>query len=139
MKARTKSTLLLVATLVVGGLVGAVSTGAIVNHRLEELRTMRNPKGFSDKLEHVIEPTDDAQRAQIHAVLERSEARFSTAGHTCGGLFRTAADSMRTELDPLLTPAQQTRLDEWLAKDRRSQRERRGRRGKSSKHDNKPR
>ena len=135
MKARTKSALLLVATLVVGLLVGAVTTGSIVNHRLDELKAMRSRGGFTGMLERVIEPTDEAQRAQIRAVLEGSEARFSEALRECREFHSAARDSMRADLDSILTPAQQTRLDQWLSRDRKSRNGRRGRNGKPSKHD----
>ncbi len=135
MKARTKSALLLVATLVVGLLVGAVTTGSIVNHRLDELKAMRSRGGFTGMLERVIEPTDEAQRAQIRAVLEGSEARFSEALRECRGFHIAARDSMRADLASVLTPAQQTRLDQWLSRDRRSRNGHRGRNGKSSKRD----
>ena len=135
MKARTKSALLLVATLVVGLLVGAVTTGSIVNHRLDELKAMRSRGGFTGMLERVIEPTDEAQRAQIRAVLERSEARFSETRRECRGFFATGRDSMRADLASVLTPAQQTRLDQWLSRDWRSRNGHRGRNGKSSKRD----
>ena len=135
MKARTKSALLLVATLVVGLLVGAVTTGSIVNNRLDELKAMRSRGGFTGMLERVIEPTDEAQRAQIRAVLEGSEARFSEALRECRGFHSAARDSMRADLDSVLTPAQQNRLDQWLSRDRKSRNGRRGRNGKPSKHD----
>ncbi len=135
MKARTKTALLLVATLDVGGLIGAVTTGAIVNNRLDQLRALRSRGGFTGMLERVIEPTDEAQRAQIRAVLEGSEARFSEALRECRGFHSAARDSMRADLDSVLTPAQQTRLDQWLSRDRRSRNGHRGRNGKSSKRD----
>jgi len=135
MKARTKSALLLIATLVVGLLVGAVTTGSIVNLRRDELKAMRSPGGLTGMLERVIEPTDEAQRAQIRAVLEGSEARFSEALRECRGFHSAARDSMRADLDSVLTPAQQNRLDQWLSRDRKSRNGRRGRNGKPSKHD----
>ena len=133
MKARTKSALLLVATLVVGLLVGAVTTGAIVNNRLDQIRAMRSQGGFIGMLEEVIEPTDEAQRAQIRAALERSEARFSETRRECRGLYAAGRDSMRADLASVLTPAQQTRLDEWLSRDWRKRNGHRGRDGKPPK------
>ena len=135
MKARTKSALLLVATLVVGLLVGAVTTGSIVNNRLDQIRAMRSQGGFVGMLEQVIEPTDEAQRAEIRAVLERSEARFSEIRRECRGLYTASRDSMRADLASILTPTQQTRLDEWLSRDWRKRNGHRGRKSKSSKRE----
>ncbi len=139
MKARTKSALLLITTLVVGGLVGAVTTGAIVNNRLDQLEKMRRPGGFADKLIQVIEPTDEAQDAQIRAALDRSHERFEAIRRECRGLYVAHRDSMRADLAPVLTSDQQTRLDEWFSRDWRKRNGHRGRGGPDGRRDRSPR
>jgi len=133
MKIRTKSALLLVATLLVGVLTGAMGTSALHNKRLKEIRDLGNRGGLTSWVEDVIGPVDETQRVELRAVLERSEARFDEARHRCRGFYVASKDSMLTELVPLLTPAQQTRLDEWLARDR-ERRDRRGSERRSSDH-----
>ncbi|MFQ5569222.1 MAG: hypothetical protein ACE5G0_06080 [Rhodothermales bacterium] len=136
MNARTKSIFLLFATLVVGLLVGGFATSALHNQRLERIRNLSSRGGFIDMMDEVIQPTSETQRTQIHAVLERSEARFSEARNECRVRYAAARDSMRAELAPLLTADQQTRFEEWLARDRRPRRNHRGRDRKPSKQRN---
>lgn len=124
MKARTKSALLLVATLVIGGLIGALVTGAVVNNRLDALRGLRERGGFAERMEEVIQPRDAAQQAEIRAVLEASHERFEAMRRRHREEFRANRDSLRAELAPLLSPDQQTRLDEWFSRDRSPRRRR---------------
>ncbi len=124
MKARTKSALLLLATLGVGVLIGALAASAVLNLRLDQLRALRERGGFTQRVEEVIQPQDEAQREAIHAVLERSHNRFRRAQQRFFAEFSANRDSLRAELAPLLTPDQQARLDEWFARDRRGRRER---------------
>ena len=125
MNARKKSALLLLATLVIGGLVGAVITGAVVNNRLDQLRGLRERGGFSERIEQVIQPTDAAQEAEIRAVLGASHERFEAMRRRHREEFSAHRDTLRADLAPLLTPDQQARLDEWFARDRTPRRRRR--------------
>ena len=138
MKARTKSSLLLLGTLVMGLGVGALATGAVMNTRLDQLKRLRSPGGFTERMEEVIQPTDEAQRAEIRAVLDRSHERFHTAWKECGTRFTALGDSMRAELEPLLTPEQQTRFNEWMERDRKQRHERDKRRSRSGHPDRTP-
>ena len=127
MKAQTKSAWLLFATLVVGVLIGVLGSSALQNRRAEQIReTFERHGGMTDLFEEVIQPTDEAQRAQIRAVLEQTETRFRDARRECRDHFVAARDSVRANLNALLTPDQQTRLDEWLKRDRDPFRRRRG-------------
>lgn len=136
MKAQTKSALLLFATLLVGVLIGGFGASALHNKRMEEIRTTFERRGsISDMYEEVIQPTDEAQRTQIRAVLEQSETRFRSVRKECGEQFSASRDSMRTNLNALLTPDQQTRLDEWLERDR----DLRGRGRRDGRRDRRPR
>lgn len=126
MKAQTKSALLLLATLAVGLLIGAVATGTIVNNRMDQLKALRERGGFAARIEAVIQPQSEAQRQAIHDVLLRSQERFDALRRAYYQNLRAGRDSMRAELDSLLTPDQQARLDAWFARDHRMRRGRRG-------------
>ncbi|GIV61965.1 MAG: hypothetical protein KatS3mg044_0831 [Rhodothermaceae bacterium] len=119
MKARTRSALILVVTLLVGVALGALGASALYNHRLEKLRELGRPAGFSMHLERVIEPVDEAQRQQIRDVLEDAGRRLSTLRRAHQAEYRAVIDSTRAALDSLLTPAQKERLERWLERDRR--------------------
>ena len=125
MTARTKSALILVATLVVGILLGALGTSVVFNQRLEKIIAIGQPDGFSLTLEEVIQPHDEAQRAQIRAVLRQTGQRMHEQRRAhfedLIGLF----DSTRAALEPLLTDEQKERFDAWIERDRRPWRARR--------------
>ena len=134
--------MLLFATLLVGVLIGGFGASALHNKRMEEIRTTFDRRGgISDMFEEVIQPTDDAQRTQIRAVLEQTEARFRAGRRECRDLFMASRDSMRADLNALLTPAQQARLEKWLERDRDPFRGRGGREGRRNRrpHDDSPR
>jgi hypothetical protein len=137
MTAQTKSALLLVATLVVGLLIGAFATSAVLNNRLDQLRSLRERSGFSDRMMEVIQPRDDAQRIAIEAVLERSHERYNRARRSFGEDMRVVRDSMEAELLPLLSEEQTARLEEWANRDRDSRR-RRGQPGEERRRSDRP-
>lgn len=95
-----------------------------MNNRLDQLQRLRSPNGFAERMEQIIQPADEAQRIAIRAALERSHKRFNTARKECGARFATVADSMHAELETLLLPEQQARLNEWRERDREQRRER---------------
>jgi len=119
MKPRTKPALILLATLLVGILIGSLSTSAVINSRLEQITSLRTRGGFSDVLEAVIQPTDAEQKAQIRAVVERTGARMGDLYREGRKMRDAIGDSMRAELKPLLTPAQNQRLDAWFERPHR--------------------
>ena len=119
MKAQTKSALLLFATLLVGVLLGVLGASTLHSRRVEQIRsTFERRGGITDMFEEVIQPADDAQRTQIRAALEQTEVRFREIRRECRDQFVASRDAMRADLNPVLTPAQQPRLDEWLKRDR---------------------
>ena len=128
MKVRTKSAWLLLATLVVGVLLGALGASALQNRRTEQIRETRERGGIWRMVEEVIRVEDDAQRAEIRAVVERAEIHFSAQRQICGDSLAASRELMATSLRAVLTPEQQSRLDGWLNRDR-------GRRRSGGRHD----
>lgn len=130
MKAQTKSAVLLLATLVVGILVGALATSAIINNRVDEIRQLRGRGGMTGLLiDQVIQPTDDAQREKIEAILKQSEPGFEGARRQMFEAMEANRDSLRAELAAVLTPEQTARLNEFFDRGRGEFRRRRGPRG----------
>lgn len=111
MRARTKSVLILSATLLIGIVLGGVISGAIVNRRLQQLTELRRPGGFEFFLEHAIQPEDEEQAEAIHDVLERMGPRFHEILERSHSEMEALRDSVRAELDPILTEEQKERLE----------------------------
>lgn len=117
MSTSAKSILIIAATLIVGGLVGAFTTAAVNNHRMEQLGAMRYQQGFIEAAEAVIVPTDEAQRERLRPVLEHAAAQRAALWHTYRTHRGELLASMREELAPLLTEQQRLRLRKWCGGD----------------------
>lgn len=111
MRARTKSVLILSATLLIGIVLGGVISGAIVNRRLQQLTELRRPGGFEFFLEHAIQPEDEQQAEAIHDVLERMGPRFHEILERSHTEMEALRDTVRAELEPILTEEQKERLE----------------------------
>ena len=85
-------------------------------------------------LERVIEPTDEAQRERIRAILEEAGTRMSELRREHFTELKTVIDSTRARLDSLLTPEQKARLEAWFARDRQRFRSDRRRRHPGGEH-----
>lgn len=113
MTVHVKSALLLFAALLLGAVMGALGAAALINNRVEQLQALRGPGAFAPFMERVIEPTDEAQREQIRAILEDAGQRQRQLRRSLHVQHRALMDSVRTELRQVLTPEQQARLDAW--------------------------
>jgi len=114
MTARTKSTLILIATLGLGIALGSLITGAAVNRRLDRIAEMRTARGMAFFLERAIQPESEAQREAIRAVLEDAAPAFTEVMRESRERMARLTDSVRSELEPLLTDEQRARLDEGM-------------------------
>jgi hypothetical protein len=69
-------------------------------------------------IEDVIRPTDEAQRQKITRALDSMESRLSRLRQYTIERHSALFDSLRAELDSILTPEQRERLEEWETSDR---------------------
>ncbi len=114
MSARFKSTLILLATLLLGMLIGALLNARFADQRIERLSSLRTSEGFVQYVDRSIDYEDEAQRAAVLDVLERSSARMSD--HMQSSRQRTFAliDTTRQELAEVLNERQLEQLDQRL-------------------------
>ena len=114
MTASFRSGLLLAVTLAVGVALGLAGGGWLQRHQRERLRDLRRPPGFVAHLEDVIAPRDEAQRADVHRLLEATARGNDRVIRTANETLRARMDSLRTQLAPLLDAGQRDRLDREL-------------------------
>jgi hypothetical protein len=114
LSARTKSILILVLTLLLGGVLGAMLNGWLVHQRIDRLQRLRTEAGFTRMMERTIEPRDAAQRDQVRAILERTAGQVEAIQRQRRHEMRAVVDSMRTELRAVLTAEQMSRLERRL-------------------------
>lgn len=110
MRIEMRSALILLATLLIGALLGALITGALAQRRISRVAEMRE-RGFRMHIERIIEPRDEEQREAIRALLEvaaqRNQEIMRGARERLGDQLR----QMREELLPLLDEEQRQRLE----------------------------
>jgi hypothetical protein len=110
MTSQTKSALLLGGALVTGVLLGALIVGAFVSHRVDRLDALREPTRLARHMEETIAPTSPAQRDSIRAVLRVRARQASAILQSTRRDLRAVRDSLRADLEPLLTDEQNDRL-----------------------------
>ncbi|GAB5519787.1 MAG: hypothetical protein RhofKO_20380 [Rhodothermales bacterium] len=118
MNAKTKSGLVLLTTLIAGLLIGGLAASAVMQYRLDHIRSLRKKQGFAEWMETVIEPTQ-AQQTEVHLILQGTGADLTAYYDSVRVQRRAIVDSMRVRLRPVLTPEQYQRLEDALTHGRR--------------------
>ncbi len=122
MSARTKSVLLVIATLLIGLVLGALLNARLAERRIERIASLRSERGFVQFIEDAVQPRDDSQREAIRDVLRRAGERMAAHQERSRREARAMLDSTRAELADVLTPEQMQRLDERFEAGRRMRR-----------------
>jgi hypothetical protein len=120
MNAKTKSILIIIGSLFLGMVIGALSTGAVMNNRIETLQTMRMQDGLMRYLERVIEPIDENQQIEIRSILQRTSRKQIDLRRSVLEEHRILFSELRSELDDVLSPEQKDQLRAWAESDRRA-------------------
>jgi len=111
MSIQWKSTVIIISTLVIGILIGVFLAGPVMHRHLRPHLAERGPDRFASMLERIIQPTAEQEEA-VEAVLALHSARLD--GMRAGFQDEMVAlmDSLKSDLDPILTDEQKARLDD---------------------------
>jgi hypothetical protein len=111
MKTKTKTILLLLATFILGALSGASIQRFYIRHFLKRnVQHMRTPEGFVERFERIIQPAEE-QKKEIRSILMKHHKEMMQFHHE----FPARMDSLKKELDTVLTEEQRKRLqNEWI-------------------------
>ena len=123
-----KSALIIIGTLLIGIVIGLFLAGPMVHHRMRPHIPGKGPEAFAPMLERIIEPTAE-QRDAIREVLEKHSDRLAEMHMGYRTEMTAVMDSLRKDLDPILTEEQKARLDERHGRLRDFMKGRRGPRG----------
>lgn len=106
MKTRYKSLILLLSTLIVGMVLGALIHGAVMGHRIKRsaLRLGRG-EGMWRRFEQYIELQPE-QKEAMKKVFEKHRAKMDSQRDQ----FMALIDSLEKELEPILTEEQKKKL-----------------------------
>ncbi len=129
MSIQWKSTFIIVATLVIGILVGVFLAGPVMHRHLRPHLAERGPGVFTPMIERIIQPAPDQEEA-VRAVLDKHSARLADMHEDFRAGMVATMDSLRKDLDSILTDEQKARLDERQGHFKHFMKGRRGPRGR---------
>jgi hypothetical protein len=109
MNTKVKITFIIIVTLVIGIVLGALINRALLRQRIQKAFLHRNPVGMVSFLEEVIEPTPE-QRILIREILEKHRKKSEQLREKFMMDMKAEFESLEAELDPILTPEQKKRL-----------------------------
>jgi len=112
MNLKVKSSLIIVCTFILGMVVGIIFMRALFPppNMIDRIAEGRTPRGFMDRFERVINPTE-SQREEIKKILGQHFERMHNQSVKFRDHFKQMNDSLRIELNPILSDEQKERLD----------------------------
>ena len=114
---KTKAILIVVLTLIIGFILGMLTSAQIRHSRMKEMRTFFSGKDYAEMMINVIQP-DEVQKAKLEEVMSKF---YETTREMQMG-FRNDFDSVTTEfkreIDTLLTKDQLDKVRELEARNR---------------------
>lgn len=123
MNVRAKSAWLLFATLAAGIILGVLGASTLQHRRAEQLRETRERGGVTRFFARVLQTEDEALNSNVRRAIEEGEERFRQIREQCGDSLDAARSAMMAELDTLLTPEQQERLEHYRQRAGRDRRD----------------
>lgn len=116
MKTEIKTISILIAIFVLGILLGIVADRTIIENQMKNrMKRLRNPGRIGFFLERVIQPTPD-QREKIEKILDNYADKMFQVRKQAMEATATTMDSLRKDLEPILTEDQKQRLEEHRKK-----------------------
>jgi len=110
MNMKAKTTIILLFTLLIGILLGVFLDRTIMRFRFQKrFNEVRQPRGITRMLENLIRP-DESQYKAVRDILEKYSKRLHEHREKSFREMDAVMDSMRTELDQILTDEQKARL-----------------------------
>ena len=107
----TKSIIPALTTLIVGFLLGMLTSSQLRSQRLKPVRVFFSEERFKEGMYEAIQPTE-AQKTQIDKILDKYSRLNSEAGAAFRRDFEVRMENFRNEIDANLTPEQKVRLKE---------------------------
>ncbi|NOZ62137.1 MAG: hypothetical protein GXO74_10685 [Calditrichaeota bacterium] len=119
MNTKTKSVFVLIAVFVLGVVLGIVVDRTIVESQMRRRFLRAQGPGMARVvLERIIQPTP-GQKAQIDSILEKYGERFQKLRAATRMKTLNLMDSMRVEIEPILTNEQKEQMQQHIERMRR--------------------
>jgi uncharacterized membrane-anchored protein YhcB (DUF1043 family) len=114
MNLQVKPALIIISTLLIGIVLGALMSRTLADSRHQRIGDMMRPDMLSMRLIEVIEPLESDQREVVTAIVDKTASRVRDLTHETRFEMHAMMDSMFAELKPLLTDEQNARLEKHL-------------------------
>ncbi len=111
MNIKTKTTLIIILTLIIGIAVGAFLNRAFIQHRIKKVFSRMDPKHMVSFYEHIIQP-EEKQSKQLRHILDEYAKRIAEIRKSTQEQLRITNEFFMEEMDRLLTPEQKKRMRE---------------------------
>ena len=112
MNTKIKSGIILLTTLLIGFVIGYLTSTQVKENRIRELRTFGSAEGFKFMMEHMLE-LDDEQKDAIRPVVNEYAKKNFELMKNFRGEFSVLMKEFHKELTPHLNPEQIERLNEF--------------------------
>jgi len=109
MNIKVKITLIIIITLALGIVIGAMLNRALLQHRINRAFSWRSPEFMINNFIDIIEP-DQEQRKLIREILNKNAERMMELRENHRKELQESFESLQKELDLILTPEQKRRL-----------------------------
>jgi len=137
MNTKIKSGIFLLTTLLIGFVIGYLTSTQVKENRIRELRTFGSAEGFKYMMEHMLE-LDEKQKDAIMPVVDEYAKENFELMKNFRGEFSVLMKEFHKELTPHLNPEQIEKLNEFGKRGREMRRnEEFSHRGKG-RHDRRP-
>lgn len=126
MNIKAKTTLIIIITLIIGIVLGALLNRAFMHLRIRRAFDTVNPSRFMVMLERAIGPNPD-QKKLVKEILQKHAKDVAELRKNLSDGMQSSFASMRKDLDSVLTSEQKERLEKmmkdrrpWMRRNRRS-------------------
>jgi len=110
---KLKVTIIIIATLIIGILLGVVGRGAFVKRHHQKLDSIERTEFFLSRVNEIIDP-DSSQKPKVQEISKRTAQRIEILFERHQAEMAVIVDSMKQELSAVLRPEQKQRIDREL-------------------------
>jgi len=113
MDIKIKTALIIIATLIIGIIFGALLSRAYLHHRIRKAFVMVDPNRSVPFLEQTINPTPE-QSEEIKKIIQKHTKQVMELRKNFDDGMTSSFESLRKELDSVLTPEQKRHLEKMM-------------------------
>lgn len=113
MKNKTKTAFILLGTMIIGIIIGVISSGIIRQQKIHQIREMHEHDRFIKGMEKVIKPSEE-QKEKIDKILKKRFQMITEIRKKYQEEIATIFDSLHQDLSEVLTDQQKERLENQM-------------------------